>query len=115
MRLIGILCRGVLGMSIAGTIGEKHATMERRFLDFRNRALARFVGESPADKNNITYCAAHFTGFRRHLQTLDPAMKVQSLRCVRPMSLPNEPEPPVGYPDTRWRKKEMRPQNEYEF
>ncbi len=100
-RLIGILCRGVLGMSIAGTIGEKDATMDRVILDFRNRALARFIAESPADKIYITYGAAHFPGFLNDLQTLDPAMKVQSLRWVRPMSLPIEPEPPAGYPVTR--------------
>lgn len=100
-RLIGILCRGVMGMSIAGVIGEKDATMERVILDFRNRALARFVAESPANKIYITYGAAHFPGFLKDLQARDPAMKVQSLRWVRPMSLPNEPEAPPGYPVTR--------------
>lgn len=100
-RLVGILCRGFMGMSIAGSIGEKDATMERVILDFRNRALARFVAESSADKIYITYGAAHFPGFLKDLQALDPAMKVQSLRWVRPMSLPNEPQAPAGYPVTR--------------
>lgn len=100
-RLVGILCRGFMGMSIAGAIGEKDATMERVVLDFRNRALARFVAESPADKIYITYGAAHFPGFLKDLQALDPAMKVQSLRWVRPMSLPSEPQAPAGYPVAR--------------
>lgn len=100
-RLIGILCRGVMGMSIAGTIGKKDKTMERVILDFRNRALARFVAGSAADKIYITYGAAHFPGFLADLQTLDPAMKVQSLRWVRPMSLADEPQAPAGYPVTR--------------
>jgi len=34
-------------------------------------------------------------------QEIDPAMKVHSLRWVRPMSLPNEPQAPAGYPVTR--------------
>lgn len=100
-RLVGILCRGFLGMSIAGLFGEQDATMERIILDFRNRALARFVANSPADKIYITYGAAHFPGFLRELQALDPAMRVQSLRWVRPMSLPDEPRAPAGYPVTR--------------
>lgn len=100
-RLIGILCRGVMGMSIAGTIGEKDVTMERIILDFRNHELARFVAESPADKIYITYGAAHFPGFLKDLQALDPAIKVQSIRWVRPMSIQNEPDAPRSYPVTR--------------
>jgi hypothetical protein len=100
-RLIGILCRGFMGMSIAGAIGEKHATMEKVILDFRNRALARFVTQSSSDKIYITYGALHFPGFLKELQALDPALKVQSLRWVRPMSLPSEPQAPAGYPVTR--------------
>jgi hypothetical protein len=90
-----------MGLSIAGVIGEKDMTMDRIILDFRNRALARFVAESPAEKIYITYGAAHFPGFFRDLQARDPSMKLQSLRWVRPMSLPNEPQAPAGYPITR--------------
>lgn len=100
-RLVGILCRGVMGMSIAGAIGKKDSAMERVILDFRNRALARFVADSSADKIYITYGAAHFPGFLKDLQALDPAIKVQSLRWVRPMSLPQETEAPAGYPVSR--------------
>lgn len=100
-RLVAILCRGALGLSVAGVVGEKDDPMEKVILHFRNRALARFVAQSPAEKIYITYGAAHFPGFLRDLQGLDPAMKVQSLRWVRPMSLPNEPQAPAGYPVTR--------------
>ena len=100
-RLVGILCRGFMGLSMAGVIGKKDATFEKVILDFRNRALARFVAESPADKIYITYGAAHMSGFLKALQALDPAIMVQSLRWVRPMLLPNEPGAPTGYPVTR--------------
>lgn len=100
-RLVGILCRGFMGMSIAGAIGEKDATMERIILEYRNRALARFVAQSAAEKIYITYGAAHFPGFLKDLQAFDPAMKIQSLQWVRPMTLPNEPQAPTGYPVTR--------------
>ncbi len=100
-RLIGILCRGVMGMTIAGSAGKDKSPMQRVILDFRNRALAQFVAQSPADKIYITYGAAHFPGFLKELQALDPAVRVQSLRWVRPMTLPNEPEAPAGYPVTR--------------
>jgi hypothetical protein len=59
------------------------------------------VAGSPANKIYITYGAAHFPGFLKDLQALDPAMTVQSLRWVRPMSLPNEPQAPAGYTVTR--------------
>lgn len=100
-RLVGILCRGVMGMTIAGTLGDSDAAMQRIILDFRNRALARFVAESPADKIYITYGAAHFPGFFKELQKLDPAFKIQSMRWIRPMTLENEAEAPVNYPITR--------------
>ncbi len=100
-RLVGILCRGFMGMSIAGAIGAKDTTLEPVILDFRNRALARFVAQSTSDKIYITYGAAHFPGFLKELQAHDAAMRVQSLRWVRPMSLPYEPQAPAGYPVTR--------------
>lgn len=100
-RLAGILCRGFMGMSIAGVIGKKDEVMEPIILTFRNRALARFVAESPSDKIYITYGAAHFPGFLKDLQELDPAFEVRTLRWVRPMSLPDEPEIPAGYPVVR--------------
>ena len=90
-----------MGMSIAGVIGDKDPVMERIILDFRNRALAGFVAQSSADKIYITYGAAHFPGFLKDLQALDAGFKVQSIRWVRPMSLQNEPEAPMGYPVTR--------------
>jgi len=93
-QLIGILCRGVLGMAISGAIGDKDDPMERIILDFRNRALARSVAESPADKIYITYGAAHFPGFLKELKALDPAFNVQSVRWVRPMSIQSEPLAP---------------------
>ncbi len=99
-RLIGLLCRGVMGMTVSGLAGSD-APKERIILDFRNKALARFVAQSPADKIYITYGAAHFPGFLKELQAIDPAIRVQSLRWVRPMSLPNEPEAPAGYPVAR--------------
>lgn len=39
------------------------------------------------------------------LAGLDPAMTIKSLRWVRPMSLPNEPQAPEGYTVTRLQKK----------
>lgn len=100
-RLIGILCRGLLGMSMAGAFGNDDAMMEKIILQYRNRELARFVAESPAEKIYITYGAAHFPGFFHDLKERDPAIKLKSLRWVRAMSLPNEAQAPLGYPITR--------------
>lgn len=100
-RLIGILCRGAMAMSISGSTGGGDATMQRIILDLRNRALARFVAESAAEKIYITYGAAHFPGFFKELKALDGAFAVQSMRWLRPMTMPNEAEAPRSYPVTR--------------
>jgi len=89
-RLIGIVCRGVLGMAVSGVIGDKDDPTGRIILDFRNRALARFVAESKSNKIYITYGAAHFPGFLAELQKLDPKFGIRSVRGVRPMTLPDE-------------------------
>ncbi|WP_295385063.1 hypothetical protein [uncultured Thiodictyon sp.] len=90
-NLIGIVCRGVLGMATAGALGDEKNPTNRIIVDFRNRALARFVAESKADKIYITYGAAHFPGFFAELQRLDPGFSIRSIKGVRPMVLPDEP------------------------
>jgi len=90
-RLIGIVCRGVLGMAISGALGDENTPTNRIIVDFRNRALARVVAESKADKIYITYGAAHFPGFFAERQRLDPQFSIRSIKGVRPMVLPDEP------------------------
>ncbi len=96
-RLIGIVCRGVLGMAISGALGDENTPTNRIIVDFRNRALARFVAESKADKIYITYGAAHFPGFFAELQRLDPAFSIRSIKGVRPDGAPGRAQPgPIG-------------------
>jgi hypothetical protein len=89
-NLIGIVCRGVLGMAVSGKLGVENDPTQRIILDFRNKALARFVTESKDDKIYITYGAAHFPGFFAELQKLDPKFTIRSVKGVRPMTLPDE-------------------------
>jgi hypothetical protein len=91
-KLVGIICRGVLGMAISGALGEENDPAKRVILDYRNRTLARFVTDSPHDKIYITYGAAHFPGFLAELQKRDPAFVLRSVKGVRPMTLPDEPK-----------------------
>lgn len=90
-RLAGIVCRGVLGMAVSGALGGEKDPASRIILDFRNGVLARFVTESPADKIYITYGAAHFPGFLAELQKRDPSFAIRTVKGVRPMTLPDEP------------------------
>ncbi len=90
-KLAGIVCRGVLGMAVSGALGEEKDPSNRIIVDFRNRALARFVDESKSDKIYITYGAAHFPGFFAELQKRDPRFAIRSVKGVRPMTLPDEP------------------------
>ena len=100
-RLVGILCRGVMGLTISGALGDAGDPSQRLILDFRNRALARFVAEAPAGKIYITYGAAHFPGFLAELQKLDPGFRVQSVTAVAAMTLPREAHLPGGVPVVR--------------
>jgi len=95
-KLVGIMCRGVIAMAIGGTPPEETNPMERVILDYRNRALARFVAESPASKIYITYGAKHFPGFIAELRKIDPAFEVRSLTWGRAMSNPRDSVPPPG-------------------
>ncbi len=90
-KLAGIVCRGVLGMAVSGALGEEKDPSNRIIVDFRNRALARFVDESKSDKIYITYGAAHFPGFFAELQKRDPKFAIRAVKGVRPMTLPDEP------------------------
>lgn len=89
-QLVGIVCRGVLGMAVSGRLGDEDDPTNRIIIDFRNRALARFVAESKADKIYITYGAAHFPGFFAELLELDPSFSIRAVKGVRPMTLPDE-------------------------
>jgi len=90
-KLIGIVCRGVLGMAVSGALGEENDPSNRVIVDFRNKTLARFVDESKSDKIYITYGAAHFPGFLAELQERDPTFAIRAVKGVRPMTLPDEP------------------------
>jgi hypothetical protein len=81
----------VLGMAVSGALGEPSDPANRIIVDFRNRTLARIVDESKADKIYITYGAAHFPGFLAELQKRDPKFAIRSVKGVRPMMLPDEP------------------------
>jgi len=81
----------VLGMAVSGALGEENDPSNRVIVDFRNKTLARFVDESKSDKIYITYGAAHFPGFLAELQERDPKFAIRSVKGVRPMTLPDEP------------------------
>jgi hypothetical protein len=90
-KLAGIVCRGVLGMAVSGALGKEKDPANRVILDLRNRTLARFVAESTADKIYITYGAAHLPGFFAELKKHDPKFEIRSVKGIRPLALPDEP------------------------
>jgi len=90
-KLAGIVCRGVLGMAVSGTLGEEKDPSNRIIVDFRNKTLAHYVDESKSDKIYITYGAVHFPGFFAELKQRDPKFTIRSVKGVRPMTLPDEP------------------------
>jgi hypothetical protein len=95
-NLVGIACRGILARVMSGGSGGKPDPTKKIILDFRNKALARFVADSTASKIYITYGAEHFRGFVADLKAIDPAFDVVSLNWSRAMSNPREASPPPG-------------------
>jgi hypothetical protein len=88
-RLAGIACRGVINFATSLSGGDD-SPKERIILDYRNKRLAEFISQSPADKIYITYGAAHLPGMFKDLQAIDPAWKLQSIQWVRVLSNPEE-------------------------
>ncbi len=93
-RVIGIVCRGI--MAVATGPSGPASQNDKLILDYRNKALARFVRESQASKIYITYGAKHFRGFITELRKADPKWEVRSLNWGRSMSNPREELPPAG-------------------
>ena len=67
-------------MNFATSKAEDEDTpKERIILDYRNKRLAEFIAQSPAEKIYITYGAAHLPGMFKDLQAIDPAWKIESV------------------------------------
>ena len=84
--LIGAACRGVMNRQLAA--GEGDAPINAVVLDFRNRALARRIVESPNDRIYVTYGAGHLPGLLRDLKAIDPAWEVKSVKWARTIAAP---------------------------
>ena len=76
-RQVGILCRGFMAMSNAGVIGGKDTTLDPVILDFRNRALARFVAQYSFDKNLHHLRRGAFSGLLEGTAGARPSHKGQ--------------------------------------
>jgi hypothetical protein len=84
--LVGAACRGIMNRQLAG--GEGDAPINAVVLDFRNRALARRIVESPNDRIYVTYGAGHLPGLLRDLKAIDPAWDVKSVKWARTIATP---------------------------
>lgn len=87
----GVACRGLftLGQASASTEPGRMAPV---ILDFRNRALAQRIVQSPHDKIFITYGAAHLPGLVAELRRLDPKWAVGSVKWLRTIQAPEHIE-----------------------
>jgi len=78
----GVTCRGLFTLNEAAACTAL-GWMEPVILDFRNRALAQRIMQSPDDKIFITYGAAHLPGLVDELRKLDPKWAVGSVKWLR--------------------------------
>ena len=84
--LIGAACRGVLNRQLAR--GDDDTPINAVVLDFRNRALARRIVESPHDRIYVTYGAGHLPGLLNDLKAINPAWEVKSVKWARTIAPP---------------------------
>jgi hypothetical protein len=87
----GVACRGLFTLSQPTGDGPP-GRMEPVILDFRNRALAQRIMQSPDDKIFITYGAAHLPGLVAELRKLDPKWAVGSVKWLRTIEAPEHIE-----------------------
>jgi len=87
----GVACRGLFTLSQAAA-STAPGPMKPVILDFRNRALAQRIMQSPDDKIFITYGAAHLPGLVAELRKLDPTWAVGSVKWLRTIEAPEHIE-----------------------
>jgi hypothetical protein len=87
----GVTCRGLFTLSQAAA-STTPGRMQPVILDFRNRALAQRILQSPDDKIFITYGAAHLPGLVAELRKLDPKWAVGSVKWLRTIEAPEHIE-----------------------
>ncbi len=87
----GVTCRGLFTLNQA-TASTTPGRMQPVILDFRNRALAQRIMQSPDDKIFITYGAAHLPGLVAELRKLDPKWVVGSVKWLRTIEAPEHIE-----------------------
>lgn len=87
----GVACRGLFTLSQAAASAGP-GLMAPVILDFRNRALAQRIMQSPDDRIFITYGAAHLPGLVAELRKLDPKWAVGSVKWLRTIEAPQHIE-----------------------
>ena len=87
----GLTCRGLFTLS-QDTASTAPGRMAPVILDFRNRALAQRIMQSPDDRIFITYGAAHLPGLVAELRKLDPKWAVGSVKWLRTIEAPEHIE-----------------------
>jgi hypothetical protein len=87
----GVTCRGLFTLNQAAASAAS-GRMEPVILDFRNRALAQRIVQSPDDRIFITYGAAHLPGLVAELRKLDPKWVIGSVKWQRTIEAPEHIE-----------------------
>jgi hypothetical protein len=87
----GVTCRGLFTLNQANA-STTPGRMQPVILDFRNRALAQRIMQSPDDRIFITYGAAHLPGLVAELRKLDPKWAVGSVKWLRTIEAPEHIE-----------------------
>jgi hypothetical protein len=87
----GVTCHGLFTLNqVAASTAP--GRMQPAILDFRYRALAQRIMQSPDDRIFTTYGAAHLPGLVAGLRKLDPKWAVGSVKWLRTIEAPEHIE-----------------------
>ena len=89
-KLAGVVCRGLMTLSLGQKDEKNVSPFDPIILDFRNRALVKRILEDEHNKIFITYGANHLSGVFKLLDEKDPRWRIASVKWMRAIEMPKK-------------------------
>lgn len=88
--LAGIVCRGVIDLTLAPRADKPASDLDPLILDYRNRMLVERINNDPRQRIYVNYGLDHLSGILDLLKRSDPKWKVESVKWMRVMESPED-------------------------
>lgn len=94
--ITGILCRGIMTLSLNKDRRGKNDEIDKLIVDYRNEVLVDYIINQPNPKIFITYGDAHFSGVYKILEKRDPRWNIVSIKWIRTIDSPVQYKKELG-------------------